>query len=345
MTRPPAAPAARLALVALLAVSVAGTAAHGARAQELRGTISGEVRMGSAGVALPDEMAVELIALDADGGLTTQRTVARGGRFEFRAVADGSITYLIWVDHDGVRYFAEQPALISAELPSVERSVTVYEATAQAPPLLVESTTLTLIVLDRARSQLTLEREDVVVNPTDRTYTGGQDGITLRLPAPESVIEASGVGLEGDFTFEGGRLAVSTPLRPGRTVVVTHYLVGYDPVEDSYQLRATASLESGVIALRIPASFVGGVEMLGETRRGADIEIEGERVLVAERSGGLRPGESAVVQLRGLSGRNEPNPLTERSGALAGAALALAVVVVGFVAARTLVARRQVAGR
>lgn len=333
------------ALVVLLAVSFVGAGGHGARAQEPRGTISGEVRMGTAGVALPDEMAVELIALDADGGLTTQRTVARGGRFEFRAVADGSITYLIRVDHDGVRYFAEQPALISAELPSVERSVTVYEATAQAPPLLVESTMLTLIVLDRARSQLTLERQDVVVNPSDRTYTGGPDGITLRLPVPESVIEASGVGLEGDFTFEGGRLAASTPLRPGRTVVVTHYLVGYDPVEDSYRLRATAPLESGEIALRIPASFVGRVEMLGETRRGADIEIEGERVLVAERSGGLRPGESAVVQLHGLSGRNEPNPLTERSGALAGAALALAVVVVGFVAARAFLARRQVAGQ
>jgi hypothetical protein len=327
-------------------LSSAGEPAPGAAAQEPDGTISGEVRMGSAGAVLPDEVAVELIALDADGGLTTQATVTSGGRFEFRVVADASITYLVLVDLDGVRYFAEQPALVSAELPSVETSVVVYEATGEPPPLLVESTTLTVVVLDRARGQLTLEREDMVVNLSDRTYTGDAGGITLRLPAPEGVIEASGVGVDGAFTFEGGRLATTTPLRPGRTAVVTHYLVGYDPVEDGYRLRATAPLETGAIALQVPAAFVGRIELLGETRRGADIEIEGARVLVAERSGGLQPGASAVMELRGLSGRNAPNPLTERSGALAGAAVALVVIVGGFAALRQWFGRRvEVAGR
>jgi hypothetical protein len=324
----------------LLALPFAGELASGSKAQEPNGTISGEVRMGTAGASLSDAVAVELIALDADGGLTTQETVTSGGRFEFRVVADAAVTYLVRVDLDGVRYFAEQPALVSAELPSAELSIVVYAATGEQPQLLVESTTLTVIVLDRARRQLTLERQDVVVNLSDRTYTGNGGGITLRLPAPEGVIETSGVGVDGAFTLEGGRLATSMPLRPGRTTVVTHYLVGYDPVEDRYRLRATAPLETGAIALRVPAAFAGKFELLGETRRVADIEIEGERVLVAERSGGLRPGESAVMELRGLSGRNEPNPLTERSGALAGAGIALIVLVAGFAAVHQLLGRR-----
>lgn len=325
-----------IAPVAVLALSL--LALGGASAQDLDGTISGEVVLGTADASLPDSIAVELIALAEDGALTTVLTLARGGRFTFRVAADPSVTYLLRADYGGVRYFAELPLLLSAELPAAEATITVYESTSESPGLRIESTTVTVVALDRAQNLIALEREDRVLNPSDRTYIGDAGGVTLRLPAPDATTDAGGVGDESAFSFEGGRLAVSIPFPPGETVVVTRYLVGYDRLEDSYRLRATAPLDSGTIVLLVPESFVGDVRPLGESTRGEPRDFEEERMLVVERTGELRSGESAVAELRGLSGRNSPNPLTERSGAIAGAVLALALLVAAFAALRAVTA-------
>lgn len=332
-----------LALIAVLALAL--SAAGGAAAQEeLDGTIRGEVVLGTAGVELPQSMAVELIAIAEDGGLTTMLTLASAGRFVLRVVADASITYLLYADYGGVRYFAQQPLLLSAELPAVEATITVYESTSESPGLRVESTTVTVVALDRAENLIALQREDRVFNPSDRTYIGDDGGVTLRLPVPDATIDAGGAGEGATFSFEGGRLAVSIPFPPGITSVVTRYLVGYDRVEDSYRLRATAPLDSGTIELLIPQSFVGDVRPLGESTRGEPRDLEEERMLVVERTGELRAGASAVAELRGLSGRNSPNPLTERSGAVGGAALALALLVAAVAALRRFTAPQSADG-
>ncbi|HJM75964.1 MAG TPA: hypothetical protein QGI71_08935 [Dehalococcoidia bacterium] len=318
------------ALVVALAASLLATEA--APAQELDGTISGEVVIGTAGVALPESLEVELITLTDDGGLTATRTVAQDGRFVFRVAADAMLTYLLRVDYDGASYFADQPLLLSTELPSAEATIAVYEATFESPGLRIESTTVTVVALDRTQSLIALQREDRVLNPSDRTYVGDALGVTLRLPVPDATTDAGGDGDAGKFTFEGGRLAVSIVFPPGITSVVTRYLVGYDRAEDSYRLRVTAPLDSGTIELLVPQSFVGDLRPLGESTQGETRDFEEEQMIVVERTGELRSGESAVAELRELSGRNSPNPLTERSGAIAGAGLALALLVAAFAA-------------
>lgn len=324
------------ALIAALVVALAASllATGRAPAQELDGTISGEVVLGTAGASLPESLEVELIALAADGGLMAVRTVAQDGRFLFHVATDATVTYLLHVDYDGVRYFAKQPLLLSAELPSAEATITVYEATSESPGLRIESTTVTVVALDRAESLIALEREDRVLNPSDRTYVGDALGVTLRLPVPDATTDAGGDGDAASFTFEGGRLAVSIPFSPGITSVVTRYLVGYDRAEDTYRLRVTAPIDSGTTELLVPQSFVGDLRPLGESTRGETRDFEEEQMLVVERTGELRSGESAVAELRGLSGRNSPNPLTERAGAIAGAGLALALLVAAFAALR-----------
>ena len=338
----------RLALLALAGLLLMLAPAGGASAQEGSGTISGTVRSGTAlsssGGSTLDGVRVELITLTADGALSVQQTETVDGRFEFTVEADASFTHLLRAVHSEVQYFAPEPVLLSPELPAAERQITVYETTGEAPTLRIESTLLTVRALDRANARLTLEREDIVSNPSDRTYTGDAAGITLRLPAPEGVIEAAGslIGAEGipdagGFTLEGGRLAMSAPLKPGGTLVVTRYVVSYDPSSegaDGYLLRATAPLPTGRVALRVPARFVGELQALGDAVLGQEIELEGERVLVVELAGEARPGQSAVAELRGLSGRppaaRGPNPLTERGGAVLGTALALAALAGGF---------------
>lgn len=324
------------ALLAALIVALAASllAAEGVPAQELDGTISGEVVLGTAGASLPDSLEVELIALTTDGELTAVRTVTQDGRFVFHVATDATVTYLLRVDYDGARYFAKQPLLLSAELPSAEATITVYGATFEAPGLRIESTTVTVVALDRAQSLIALEREDRVLNPSDRTYVGDALGVTLRLPVPDATTDAGGDGDAASFTFDGGRIAVSVAFPPGITSVVTRYLVGYDRAEDSYRLRVTAPLDSGTIQVLVPQSFVGDLRPLGESTQGETRDFEEEQMLVVERTGELRSGESAVADLRGFSGRNSPNPLTERSGAIAGAGLALTLLVAAFAALR-----------
>ena len=283
--------------------------------------------------------------------MATQETRTQDGRFEFTSPADASLTHLLRAMHRDVQYFAADPVRLSAELPSAEREITVYETTGEPSQLRIEATIVTVLALDRGNARLTLAREDTVTNPGDRTYTGDAAGITLRLPAPEAVIEADGqlIGAEGlpdagRFTLDGGRLAMSAPLKPGQTLVVTRYVVGYDRGRDAYRLRATAPLPTGHIELRIPARFVRELRPLGDARRGEDTELEGERVLIVELEGEARAGQSAVAELRGLAGRNAPNPLTERGGAALGSALVLLALVGGFALMRALSARRSAGG-
>ena len=73
-------------------------------------------------------------------------------------------------------------------------------------------------------------------------------------------------------------------------------------------------------------------------------ELEGERVLVVGREGGLRPGQGAIAELRGLAGRRAPNPLTERGGAALGTALALLALGGGFAVVRALSNRSRSGG-
>jgi hypothetical protein len=303
-----------------------------ADAQQATGTISGEIVMGTAGVAVPEGLVVELIAVDVDGALSTVEVASEGGRFAVDVVADPDFAYLVNVIYEGVRYFSQQPLLLSNELPTAETTVTVYAATADPPQLRIAATTMTVVALDGVVGQILLLREDRVLNPSDRTYAGDERGVSLRLPVPDRTLDAGGVSEEGSFSLEGGQLAVYVPLRPGGTTVVTRYLVGYDSGEDSYRMRATTSLPADRIELHVPESFVGSVRALDESSRGDAIAIEDDRLIVIERAGGLVPGASAVAELRGLSGRSAPNPLTERTGAIAGAALALVALIVGFAA-------------
>ena len=322
-----------------------------ASAQEAGGAISGRVRSGTQGAPAIDAVVVELITLARDGEITTQQASTRGGRFEFAVPADVSLTHVLRAVYRGVHYFAAQAVTLSAELLSAEREITVYETTSEPPLLRIATTVLTVVALDRANAQLTLVREDMVVNPGDRTYAGDDRGITLRLPAPEAVIEADGRVVEasglpdrGSFTLNGGRLATSTPLKPGLTLVVTRYLVGYDPLEDAYRLRVTAPLPTERIELRVPTRFVGDVRPLDGASPMGERELEGERVLVVGREGGLRPGQGAIAELRGLAGRRAPNPLTERGGAALGTALALLALGGGFAVVRALSNRSRSGG-
>lgn len=314
--------------VSLLPV-LAWPSMQGDAAQDRAGTISGTVRNGTAGAMLPDGLRVQLIAVPRGGTPSAQETVAEGGRFRFSVVTDASITYLLRVVYQGVQYFNEVPILISPDLPDAEGELTVYETSSEPPPLRVERVTVRVLALDRENAQLAIEREDLVVNPTDRVYVASEDNVTLRLPAPENVVMANGASIEGSFTLDGESLAVTMPLRPGTNSVVTRYLVGYDRDRDTYRLRVTTPLEAGRIAIQVPQRFVERLVPLEDAQRAPAVEVEGEQLLVVELPGEVAAGRSAVAELRGLSGRQAPNPLTEMPGAAVGSGAAAVLIAIG----------------
>ena len=333
-------------LVPLLALALggalAGTAAP-ASAQTPDGEIRGRIVQASADAPAPEGIPVELIILGGPGGLETAQTVSgEGGTFRFEAPADPQRTYVVRVEHQGVQYLSP-PLLLSRELPSIDVEITIYEATRERPALRVESTRVTLLALDRAAAQLTIERIDEVANPADRIYVGDEEGVTLRLPLPDGVQGASGAGTDSGFVLEGGVLAATMTLRPGVTSVVTRYVVGYDRAEDAYTLRITAPLPTARMEIEVPARFVQDLEPLGESDRADAREVSGEHVEVIAHAD-ARPGESVSVRLEGLAGRNAANPLTGKGGALIGVLLALAVTGGGALLLRAGLRRAGVGG-
>ena len=341
--------AATLVAMALLATPplITGTDGPAARAQTApaAGTIEGNVVSGTACVSSDaiDGLIVQLIALGEGAAPTSQSAALSNGRFRFSVPADPTVTYIAWLAFEGVQYFAP-PLLLSPELPAIEAEIIVYGATSEPPPLSIVSTTVTVLALSRTESRLELERTDIVSNPSDRTYVGTGDGVTLRLPVPDGLIDAGGLpASRSSFTRDGGTLAGTVPLLPGEVAVSTRYVVGYDRAEDAYRLRITAPLPTRSIVIRVPERFVQELRPAGATRRGESVIVEGERMLVVELTAdkSLRPGLSALADLRGLAGRRPEHPLTQARGAATGVALALLTIGLVVLLRQRLVAARS----
>ena len=281
---------------------------------------------GTTGESLAEPVGVELITLGQPAGVGVERAGTRGGRAEFAVPADPLLNHVPRVRYRGVDYLGD-PVVISPELPDAEVSVRVFESAHDPPALSVRETRVTVLALDRGAAELTLVREDLVENPSDRTYVGPPaSGVTLRIPLPEQTLDAAGVNEEGSFRLGAGTLDASLPLRPGVTSVVTTYRVGYDRSRDGYRLRVTAPLPTARVEILVPDRFVEELAPLDAAEHGPATELEGEPALVARRGGAARAGEGTLVELRGLAGSPAVNPLTGGRGPFAATALAIALL-------------------
>jgi hypothetical protein len=329
-------------LVLLLAVLLAAMPAAG-EAQPVEGAaagvIEGTVRIGTQGERLSDDVMVMFIRLQGGEVRGSDEAAVEDGRYRFEAEASPDVTYVPRAVYEGVQYLGE-PVRLTPDAPSARRDFTVYATSRQAPELRIEETIVTVVALDRAAGEVILVREDVVRSGSDRVYIGDDAGTTLRIPAPEGVVEADGVNPDGEFAFEGGVVSSTVPLRPGSTSVITRYRVAYDLAEDRYRLRVTAPVDADRLTLRVPERFVRSLRPAVPARMAAAEEIEGERLLVVERRG-VRAGQGLLADLDGLAGiKPASNPLTEPVGAAGGAALALAVLAGTAVFAARLRSRR-----
>jgi hypothetical protein len=289
------------------------------------GVISGTISNGTRGAELPP-LQVQLITIPREGALTAQQTVTVNGAFRFEARADASLTYLIRTEHAGVPYLDEAPLLISPELPTAHRDLVVWETTTERPPLRIEQTTLLVQRVDRASGSIELRREDRVVHDGDRVWVGDASGVTWRVPTPDRLdgVQAQ-QAYDGETGVDGQTVTSTRPVRPGVTTFVADMVAGYDLAADGYRLRVTAPLPTDAIEIWVPERFVPDVNTDGDR---STEERDGEQWHIV-RLQGVTEGESLVVGLDRLSGRQSDNPLATMTGAAAGSALAFVVLAGG----------------
>lgn len=326
-------------LVVLVVLGAALVSTSRAEA-DVPGLIDGDVRPGPGATVAVDDVAVQLLGM-REGARTVQETRTRGGYFRFELPSvGGNATYVVRTEVEGVTYLAPTPVLLSPEVPSARVEIEVYASTTERPPLRSQATGLTVVFVDVRASAMTLQREDLVVNPSPRTWIGGTDGTTLRLPAPTGARNLQGEawyeGLPalGEFTLASselgpGEVVVSLPLRPGVTLVTTRFTLPVDLTAEAETLRLEAALPTEALQVLVPERFtrsltsgVGGV--LREP-----VTIEGESVLVVASRGPTEQGGAMEAHAGGLGGRLEPNVLAGRNGAILGAAVALAIIAGG----------------
>ena len=336
------------ALAMLCAVLALGGTAREARAQvtAASGVIEGEVRPGPGATVEVDDVPVQLLGL-SHGAPTVQETRTTGGRFRFDLPsAGGNATYIVRVQVDGVTYLAPTPVLLSPELPTARVEVLVYAATSERPGLTSEATGITVVLVDVSASAVTLQREDLVVNPSTLTWLGDAEGVTLRLPARaglgnlEGEAWYEGLPALGEFALADSEIVTRLALRPGVTLVTTRFTLPVDLTAPEETLRVGAVLPTERLQVLVPERFARSLEAGPGAVLGTPVNIEGERVLVVESPGPVEAGASLEARARGLGGRLEPGAFAGRTGATVGAVLALVIVAGGALLVSVALARR-----
>jgi hypothetical protein len=322
-------------LLALL-VLAAGALSMMSRAHaQTPGVIEGVVAPGPGATASVDGVTVQLLGL-RQGERTLQEARTIEGRFRFDLpTVSGNVTYIVRAEVDGVSYLAPGPVLLSPEAPVARVEITVYPSTVERPALSSAASGVTVIAVDVRAGRVTLQREDLVVNPSTRTWTGDASGPSLRLPlsAGASDFEGEawyeGLPAGGEFALEGTEATVRLSLRPGVTLITTRYSVPVDINAPEAVFRVTSALPADRLQVLVPSRYASALLPGAGAVAGEPFSIEDERLLVVESPGPVAAGVTVEGRVRGLGGRLEPNVLAGRRGALAGATLAFVVIAAG----------------
>lgn len=292
------------------------------------GTISGTVRNGTAGAATPT-LSMQLIAVQASGQINALAQQTLNGAFKFQAPADASVRYVLRTEYAGVPYLSNVPLLISRESPTIQYDLTVWETTTTRPALTISSTIVYLEGVDTEQHRVQLRRDDVVVNPGDRVYVGGDDHRTLRIPSFDGVVAVdTEQSFDATADLDGQVVVTTQPIRPGDNTVATRTLATYDATANDYALRVIAPLPTDSVEARGPSSLVRGVRATTNATGAKAVDEGGEHWLVARRTSAAREGEGMVVTFTGLGGVQPENPLTSVRGASIAVGVALLVLIV-----------------
>ena len=311
----------RLAIAAgLLALALyAGLGANGGtmaavQAQESR-SIEGVVSNGTAGAAVPGDLAALLLITDAEGRLqgTGQAAVSAGGRFTFAEVpVIPNASYTFSVDYGGVFYGPTRPASALAQ----PLNITIYEPTTDYTLIRVQRQVMLLSAVDAAQRTATATEFVRLVNTGDRTLQpdlaapGQISFLRFALPpnAAEVTLQSNLRG--GDVISIGSGFALTAPVPPGEHIVDFSYTFPY--AGDGLAYRQSLPQGAGVFQVLLPESW--------ETAEPAPlqplpvIDLDGARYRAWE-ARDIPPGPGLQLEFRGLP---QPGLLARLGATLSG---------------------------
>ncbi|MGH2772700.1 MAG: hypothetical protein ACRDIU_06145 [Actinomycetota bacterium] len=232
----------RAALAAALLALIALPAA--AQAQV---TVSGRIKMGTAGVPLPAGLTVVGSEIDEGGKAgELKRQVSNDGTFRIEGFAGSRL--FVGVEHQGVTYAKE----VRSKDAEITIDLEIFETTADPSVVSVASNTITVL---QGKGD-TMEVLEVlrVANSSDRTFTGmgdGQPRPIVLLALPEGAFDLSPAEKANPRGLAPTAMgpAATSPLYPGQTQI--SYLYKVRVPRTGFQFRRESVYSTGKVDLLV----------------------------------------------------------------------------------------------
>ncbi|HUG15196.1 MAG TPA: hypothetical protein VMM78_09270 [Thermomicrobiales bacterium] len=234
--------------------------------------------------------------------LTT--TTDATGRFTFEGLdtSEGYV-YAASTRHATVLYSTGM--LLLSQSPQQEVEIRVFDATADQSVVTIQARGIIVSNIDAESGVITVTDLSVISNDSMRTYTGDDDGRTLRFHVPGDAIEVTPrPGF--DFTtamIEDATVFTTNPVRPGVESATLDYTIPYSGTFARILIQSSYRVET--VRILAPASEeldgIGVAVQGGSLTEMGRIDIEGNQyhVWVVD---GLRPGGTLDISLSGLPG-------------------------------------------
>lgn len=303
-------------LLALLALG-AGLLAAGnpaAQAQESR-SVSGMVRNGTAGAALPGDLAALLLITDAAGRLqgTGQAAIDADGRFSFAEVPlIPEASYTISVDYGGVFYGPTLPASALAQ----PVNIAIYEPTTDYTLIRVQRQVMLLSAVDAAQRTAAATEFVRLENTGDRTLQpdlaapGQISFLRFALPPDAAEVTLQSNLRGGDVISIGSGFALTAPVPPGEHIVDFSYTFPY--ADDGLAYRQSLPQGAGLFQVLLPESWE--TAELAALQPLPVIDLEGARYRAWE-ARDIPPGPGLQLEFSGLP---QPGLLARLGATLSG---------------------------
>ena len=239
-------PGGRNALAAAAAALLALTAMPAA-AQAPGSSISGRIKMGTAGAPLPAGLTVVGSEIDASGKAgELKRQVSNDGTFRLEGFRGSRL--FVGVEHQGVTYARE----VRSKDAEITIDLEIFETTADPAVVSVASNTITVL---QGKGD-TMEVLEVlrVGNSSDRTFIGAGDGqprpIVL-LALPEGAFDLSPAEKANPRALAPTAMgpAATSPLYPGQTQI--SYLYKVRVPRTGFQFRRESVYPTGKVDLLV----------------------------------------------------------------------------------------------
>lgn len=285
-----------------------------AQAQESR-SISGVVRNGTAGAALPGDLAALLLITDAEGRLqgTGQAAIGADGRFTFAEVPlIPEASYTISVDYGGVFYGPTLPASALAQ----PVNITIYESTTDYTLIRVQRQVMLLSAVDAAQRTAAATEFVRLENTGDRTLQpdlaapGQISFLRFALPPDAAEVTLQSNLRGGDVISIGSGFALTAPVPPGEHIVDFSYTFPY--ADDGLAYRQSLPQGAGLFQVLLPESWE--TAELAALQPLPVIALEGARYRAWE-ARDIPPGPGLQLEFSGLP---QPGMLARLGATLSG---------------------------